>query len=348
MKALLLLLLVLAQDGDVHVREAAAESSKSRHRAVLRIFEDHPELLKSDPQAQYLAGHSWMRLHRPELAKPLLGAAVKGGFGGYPGWESAEALLKRIDWIERLRPPPAKDLPEDEALKSIRVFADDTPWIRAVLQALPNDVRRAKEVFGDELPQVDFYLFRSRLAFKDFYKSLFGVDIPTAWQNGTGNSNVVVFCQEDREGKPVNAPGSPRALGDVLHEYGHALLHTIYGDGYLRRVPQWFDEGVSDFVARDHYKELFETSAAQIKKTLATSAAPSSEDLSRRLYERDPALRYAMARYMVDEILKGRKPEVIREILKQARPEGDFEKAILDATGSKASEFRDRVIARFR
>jgi hypothetical protein len=112
----------------------------------------------------------------------------------------------------------------------------------------------------------------------------------------------------------------------VLHEYGHALLHTIYGDGYLRRVPQWFDEGVSDFVARDHYKELFETSAAQIKKTLATSAAPSSEDLSRRLYERDPALRYAMARYMVDEILKGRKPEVIREILKQARPEGDFER----------------------
>ena len=51
-------------------------------------------------------------------------------------------------------------------------------------------VRRAKEVFGDDLPPVDVYLFRSRLPFKDFYKSLFGVDIPTAWQNGTGNSNA--------------------------------------------------------------------------------------------------------------------------------------------------------------
>src|SRR5436190_755576 len=297
MKALLLLLLFVQEPGDP-VREAAAESSKSRHRAVLRSFEEHPELLKSNPQAQYLAGHSWVRLHRPELAKPLLNAALKGGFGGYPGWESAEALLKRIDWIERLRPPLAKEISEDERLKAIRVFADDTPWIREVLRALPDYVRRAKEVFGDELPQVDFYLFRSRLAFKDFYKSLFGVDIPTAWQNGTGNSNVVTFCQEDREGKPINAPGAPRGLGDVLHEYGHALLHTIYGDGYLRRTPQWFDEGASDFVARDYYKELFETSAVQIRKTLATSAAPTYEELSRRLYERDPALRYAIARYM--------------------------------------------------
>src|SRR5689334_13878781 len=125
MKALLLLLLVSPQDGGGPVRDAAAESSKSRHRAVLRIFDEHPDLLKSDPQAQYLAGHAWIRLHRPELAKPLLNAALKGGFGGYPGWESAEALLRRIDGVERLRPPPAKELPEDEALKSVRVFADD-------------------------------------------------------------------------------------------------------------------------------------------------------------------------------------------------------------------------------
>jgi len=336
------------QDAADKVREAGTESSKGRHRAALRILEDPPALLKSDPQAQYLAGHSWVRLHRPELAKPLLDAAVKGGFTGYPGWESADALLKRIDWIERLRPPPARNLPEDERLKNIRVFADDTPWIQEVLKALPEYVRRTKEIFGEDLPQIDFYLFRSRLSYKDFYKSLFGVDIPTAWQNGTGNSNVVTFCQEDREGKPINAPGSPRGLGDVLHEYSHALLHSLYGDGYLRHVPQWFDEGVSDFVARGYYQELFETSALQIRKTLAKSAAPTIEELARRLYERDPSLRYAMARYMVEELLKDRKPDVIRTILKQARPEGDFEKAVHDATGSKAADFRERVITRFR
>jgi hypothetical protein len=346
---LLPVILAASQDAPDAVRDAGTESSKGRHRAAIRIFEGQPELLKSDPKAQYLAGHAWVRLHRPELAKPLLTAAVSGGFTGYPGWESADALLKRIDWIERLRPPPAKGLSEDERLKSLRVFADDTPWIQEVVKTLPDYVRRAREVFGDDLPQIDFYLFRSRVTYKDFYKSLFGVDIPTAWQNGTGNSNVVVFCQEDREGKPVNAPGSPRGLGDVLHEYNHALLHTLYGDHYLRQVPQWLDEGLSDYLARAYYKELFDSSGALIRRHLAkAAAAPSTEDLSRRLYERDPSLNYAMARFMVDELLKDREPAVIREILKRARPEGDFEKALVEAGGVRPSELRERVIARFR
>jgi hypothetical protein len=174
------------------------------------------------------------------------------------------------------------------------------------------------------------------------------VEIPTAWQNGTGNSNIVTFCQADREGKPINPPGSPRGLGDVLHEYSHALLNTLYGDGYLRQVPQWLDEGWSDFVAKEHYQELFDSSAAQLRRFLSKSAAPTLDELSRRLYEVDAVIRYAMARYMVDEMLKDRKPVVIRDILKRARPDGDFEKAIVEATGVKPSELRDRVITRFR
>lgn len=351
MKALLLstaLLLSLAPERQDAVKEAGAESSKGRHRAVLKILEENPELLKSSPQAQYLAGFSWVRLHRPELAKPLLTAATEAGFNGYPGWETAKALLERVAVVERLRPPPAKGLPEDERLKSVRVFADDTPWIQEVLKALPDDVTRAREVFGKELPQIDIYLFQSRLDYNKFYKALFGVDIPTSWQNGTGNANIVTFCQADREGKAVNPPGSPRALGDVLHEYSHALLNTIYGDGYLRQVPQWLDEGFSDFVAKEHYAELFDSSAAHLRRNLSKSLAPTLEELSRRLYEVDPVVRYAMARFMVEEMLKAKKPGLIRDLLQRARPDGDFEKAILEATGSKSSELRERVIARFR
>jgi hypothetical protein len=350
MRSLYLLALLLArpQDAGDPVREAGSESSKGRPRAVLRLLEEHPELLQSDAHAQYLAGHSWVRLHRPEIAKPLLAAAVKGGFGGYPGWEPADALLQRIHWVEKLRPPPAKGLPEDESLASLRVFADETPWIQAVIQALPDYLRRAREVLGEDLPPIDFYFFRSRVTYKDFYKFLFGVDIPTAWQNGTGNSNVVTFCQEDREGKPVNAPGSARGLGDVLHEYNHALIHTLYGDGYLRQVPQWLDEGLADFLARPYYKELFESSAGLLRRHFEKSTAPTLEDLSRRLYERDPNVNYGMARFMVDELLKDREPGVIRDILKRARPDGDFNKAIFEATGITSVELRDRVISRFR
>jgi hypothetical protein len=250
--------------------------------------------------------------------------------------------------VDRLRPPPAEGLADDERLKSIRVFADDTPWIRAVLKALPDYVSRAREVFGKDLPPIDFYLFRSRQDYTLFYRALFGVEIPTAWQNGTGNSNVVTFCQEDREGKPLNAPGSPQGLGDVLHEYGHALLHSTYGDSYLRRVPQWLDEGLSDFVARAYYKKLFEASGEELRRSLARGPAPSYEDLCRRLYERDPYVRYAMARFMVEELLKEKEPGVIRDILRRARPDGDFEKAIFDATQLRTATLRELVLGRFR
>jgi len=351
MKALLLstaLFLGIAPERQDALKDAGAESSKGRHRAVLRILDENPELLKSDPQAQYLAGFSWIRLHRPDLAKPLLTAAAEGGFSGWPGWEPVKTLLDRVATVERLRPPPAKNLPDDERLQSLRVFADDTPWIRAVLKALPDYVTRAREVFGKELPRIDIYLFESRLSYNTFYKALFGISIPTTWQNGTGNANIVTFCQADREGQAVNPPGSPRGLGDVLHEYSHALLNTLYGDGYLRQVPQWLDEGWSDYVAKEHYTELFETSASHLRRTFSKSLAPTLEELSRKLYEVDPVVRYGMARFMVEEMLKERKSLRIRDLLQRARPEGDFEKAIVEAAGVKPSELRDRVIARFR
>lgn len=334
-----------AEDTDDAVKEAMARSSKGRFGAALRSLEAHPDLLRDDPLAQFVAGTAWMRLHRPDRAKPLLVAAADRGVHAAGGWESPEKLLDRIAVIERLRPAASTGLPKDERLSAVRVYADDTPWIRAILEVLPRTVERAEEVFGKDLPPIDFYLFSSREDYTAFYKALFGQNIPTSWQNGTGNSNVVTFCQTDREGKPVGTPGASRGRGDVLHEYGHALMNTLYGDGYLRNVPQWFDEGASDFLAREYYKELFESSARLIRKA---AVVPSLNELTRHLYERDPSLRYGVARYMVDEMLKDRDSSVLRDILRQASADGDFEKAILAVTGLAPETLRERVIARFR
>ena len=41
-----------------------------------------------------------------------------------------------------------------------------------------------------------------------------------------------------------------RAYGDVMHEYGHALCDTIYGDNYLDHVPERLNEGMADAVAK--------------------------------------------------------------------------------------------------
>jgi hypothetical protein len=334
-----------AQDPTEAIKEAMTRSSEGRFQAALRSLEEHHDLLREDPQAQYVAGTALMRLHRPDQAKPLLTAAAEKGIAGFEGWDSTEALLARIAVVDRLRPRLAKGLPQDDRLKALHVYADDTPWIQGILEVLPRHVARAQEVFGKDLPPVNMYLFRSREDYTAFYQALFSANIPTSWQNGTGNSNVVTFCQADREGRPVGAPGTARGRGDVLHEYGHALLHTLYGDLYLRHVPQWFDEGVSDFLAREYYKELFEYSADLIRRA---AIVPSLEDLTRHLYERDPSLRYGMARYMVDELLQGREPSILRDILRRAAADGKFEEAIQTTTGLGSSDLHKRVIARFR
>src|SRR5258706_1915075 len=85
--------------------EVVAEFSSGSHRAALRILGDTPGLANNDARALYLAGYAWLRLHRPDLSKPLLTHAAAGGFHGYPGWESTEVLLERIAVIEQLRPP---------------------------------------------------------------------------------------------------------------------------------------------------------------------------------------------------------------------------------------------------
>lgn len=330
------------------LREVVEEFTAGRYRTVHRLLDPASGPAASGARAQYLNGYAWVRLHRPDLGKPFLQLAAERGFDGYPGWESTGALLERIALVERLRPPLSKSVKDARGVEAVRVFADDTPWIQAVVQAVPEFMERAHAVFGEDLPPIDFYLFRSRDSYNRFHKALFGVPIVRWWQNGTGDSNVVAFCQEDRDGKVLGPPGLPRARGDVLHEYTHALLNGLYGDGYLRHVPQWLDEGVSDFTARPYYRELFEASGGLIRKALARSAPPTVQELSRGIYEHDSSLRYAMARVMVEELMRGRDMKTIPEILRQAAAKGDFEKSIVEVTGISSSQLRERVIARYR
>lgn len=324
--------------------EVTAEFTRGCPHAALQLLDAAPDPVRNDARGLYLSGYAWLRLHLPAQAKPCLERALSGGFNGYPGWESTAALLGRIAEIERLRPAACID----SEPKGLRIYADDAPWINAVVGESPEFVRRAQKVFGPDLPTIDVYLFRSRDAYARFYRALFGVNVSTWWQNGTGDSNVVVFCQEDCYGKPLGPPGGKRGLGDVLHEYAHALMNTLHGDGYLRKVPQWLDEGLSDFIARAYYDELFETSATAIRKAVARGQMPTDEELARRLYQRDSFLRYSVARYMVDEMMKGREPKVIPELLRRAAKDGDFDAAIRETTGLTPRELRERVIARFR
>lgn len=173
---------------------------------------------------------------------------------------------------------------------------------------------------------------------------MFGKEITRGWQDGTGDSNVVVFCE-------LNSDGRPRSLqeagGDVLHEYGHCLCNTIFGDNYLDRVPQWFDEGAADAIARPYYDRLFEYSVRRIKDEVANGRpAPTYKQMCSEVYN-DPQLRYVYARLMMQELLAGRPLSTLQLILNKARETQNFDLAIKQVTGTDPDDLIARVRTRY-
>lgn len=334
---LLAVLLLAAQD----LKPMQEACTQGHFLAVVRLFEEGADELRKHPEALYMAGHAWMRLHKPETAKKHLIAAAEGGFRGYPRWETVDSYLRRIETVEQHRPPVLRELAGADGKVLIRVYAKESAWTRPIVNALPEFLKRGRELLGDDLPPIDFYFIRPHDDYRAFYKAILGVDIPTSWQNGTGNANLVTFQELDAKGRPT---GGDRLLGDVLHEYGHALLNTHYGDRYLARVPQWMDEGFADAFARPFYAELFRQSPGYVRAHLARNEAPTFEQLSKNLYEKDPVVRYSLARLTVQEILKDQPLTAIRKVLDLARPDGAFESAIEKATGVPPRAAYEKVL----
>lgn len=316
-------------------------SGAGLHNEVARIFAESPNAVRSDPEAQYVAAYALLRLHRPSEARRLLDAAVAAGFPGYEGWDPAQKLLERTRDFARLRPPLALELKGNDGKVVVRAYAPSNDWAQGILKTLPSFLGRIQAALGQDVPPLELYLLSSRREYDVFYKALFGVDVPTAWQDGTGNTNVVTFCEQDRDGKAL--PRNAFFMGNVLHEFGHALFNTYYGDGYLDTVPNWLDEGMADELAREYYDELFASSHEILQEHLRSKPPLSYEQISRDMYAKDPDVGYAVGRLMVRDLLTGAKPRALRKILETARTKG-WDAAIFEATGKKPKDAYQRVI----
>jgi len=333
-----------ARGESTDVRDLNGYASKGQYLGLVKTYSQLSEAQKNEPHALYITGFAWMRLHRPDTAKPLFQAAIRSDFDGYSGLPSAKTFLAQIEMIEKLTPPYCGV--NDGLQSKIYAYSRQTVWTTPVLQALPGFVKRARQIFGDELPAINFYFFEDRKSFNEFYKDIFGLSVPVQGQDGTGNSNIVVFCEQSGDGKMTLAPGSDRAIGNVFHEYGHAICNTIFGDHYLDEVPKWFDEGAADAVAAPYFARLFQNYNERLVAAAAKQAPPSYQQMCKELYN-DPNLRYAMAGMMVQEIVKDKDITVLRKIVDRARQLQDFEQAIRDTTGSSGSEFHRRVVKRY-
>jgi hypothetical protein len=335
--------LAAANRGSV-VNHVAHNCSGGRYFAAVKAFYRLSATEKRKPEVCYATGYAWMRLHRPEMAKGLLVFALCQGFEGYRGWESTGDLLSRVSQTEKFKPPLLKAFHDATNLK-IRVYGRQTDWSKPVFAAMPDFMTRAREIFGADYPAIDFYFFEARDHFDNFYSAMFGTRSQKWWHNGTGTFNVVAYCERHRDGSVAGVPGAPRNIGNVLHEYGHALLSTYYGDGYLRVVPNWLNEGLADAVARPLHPELFNESRERVSGWGRNGVPPTYKQMCRELYD-DPDVRYAVARLMVEELLNG-EPDRIKRILNEARRTRSFERALKSVTGYEGRYWHRRIVARY-
>lgn len=314
-----------------------------------KVIEDYKQLSKEaqdNPENCYKFGFACLRKHDFLSAENPLRIAVDG-FAGYDNYPSPKELLDRVNTLKRLCPPYYKDVSLNGTV-CFKVYGRPTPWLQSVASEFDYYAKRVREVFGANAPVLSCYFFDNRSDYEEFYKTMFGTKITRDWQDGTGDSNVILFCERTVKGGMTGDKNLPYLRGCILHEMGHALCNTIYGEQYLKVVPAWFDEGMSDELAKTYFSSWHFQWYSQLLKEAATKGtAPSYSQMCNKLYE-DANTRYAFAKEMAASIVVNQKPDVISNIVRAAkRRNGDFEAAIREVTGTSPHAAYEKTVEKF-
>ena len=331
-------------------KELSDAVAKERYSQALRVFS-----AAKDPggEEEYLAGFSLLRLHRPVEAAPHLRRAGERGFAGWPGWLTAEAMLDQTKALARLAPPPYP-----ASAPAVSVFAGPaTAWSAPVLEAVPRFEAVGRRIFGEGLPRLSFYVFAARPAYDRFFKTMFLGSEPTAWQEGTGDVNVVVFCEQDRRGKVTREVGHPDTVRVVLHEFGHAWLRSYLMGRYdlVWRKPggwsPWLDEGLADYVAAMDEPAFLERRKAWVKDLKAGKGPrpPTFDELSSEdgFFARgDIEAHYWLAALLVADLLGPEGAAKIPKLLDEIARTRDAEEAVHAVTGQHPREAYGRLLSR--
>ncbi len=332
-----------SKDDIARIDQSIQKSFESwQYDQVIASYEKLLPSQKTDPAICYRVGYSFMRVHDFISAEVPLRTAEACGFTGFPDYPTVSSLIERVEELKKLRPPlyPVK------ARLPFKLFARSTEWIKSVEGDFPQYQKRAREIFGEQLPPVSFYIFEDRNDYRRFYKALFEWE-PSKGQDATGVRNVVVGCEKTSDGRALATHRINWRKGVLLHEYCHALCNTIYGTGFTKNVPEWFDEGVADFMAEPYYHSLFRWYRENLVTAGKTVPAPTYESMISKVQD-DREVRYAIALEMVLELVARRKHDLVRHIIMQAKSfNGDFEKAIVTATGIEARRAYETVIMRY-
>lgn len=234
-----------------------------------------------------------------------------------------------------------------------------TAWTTPVLRAMPEFDAVGRRIFGKDVPAVRFYLFSERPVYDRFFGAMFGAPTSIAWQDGTGNLNVVVYCETNARGVVSRPAGEPETIGTVLHEFGHAWCGTYLMDRYdldwlgpsIRRP--WLDEGIADYVATVREPAFRTRRMAWLREKAAKGvAAPAWKDLVdyNGFYGTgDPDVRYRLSALLVAELLGDaeKAPQSIRKILDETGRTGEVDGAVRAVTGKEPAREFEILVRRF-
>lgn len=340
------LMLLLAQPSQAQASLDAPinECSAGRFFSALEKFRGLPAADRDTGEGNYVAGHICEFMNLPDKAEAYFQRASAMNFRGYDTWGLTKDRLASLVTLRSLRPPIYSTINQNGT--TVTVYSRQTPWAQRITSYIPKFISYAESYFGAPLPPFTFYFFSRRADFDSFHAKLLHAPVIQSWHDGTGNFNVVLFCEVDRYGKVTRSMEQTRTLGDVLHEYGHGLCATIYGDDYLNKVPQWFNEGIADALAGPYFSEVYYDADKYIREQATIRQPPSYETLSKALYQ-DHEMGYAFGRMMVKEILaSNQRPAVGRLILEAAR-KSDFDSAIRTVTGVAPLDAYNRVVRRY-
>lgn len=302
-----------------------------------------PPEVQNTAVACFWAAQCYMRSHQFLAAEPLLRIACQGNLR-QPYRAIALKLRERVERLKALCPP--LDCEYSASGVSTRVYALKTPWAESIKLQMPRFLARARQAFGEPLPTVSFYLFEERTAYDAFYSGMTSSKNSTG-HRGTGSYLMVLFCQFFPKGKKIGDREPGDLFARVLHEYGHALCCTIYGDRYQEQVPQWLNEGLADAFASIYSEHPYAKAPPAIQRAAARRQPPTYDELCHDLYS-DDKTGYAMGDLMVEKILKNQDASAIGRIIKTARADkGDFESAISKVTGKDGRAVFQQVMATY-
>gem|GEM_PF-1530208 len=336
---------------DLHSATAARRLAEA-----VRLFET---LQNPNAKEQFLAGLALMQLHKPDEADTLLRASKEAKFQAETGWPDVDVLLARVQTFRSFAPPlnMASRITPDPAIAAYS--GQPTAWSAPVLAAIPEFAAVGRSIFGKDIPPLRLYLFADWKQYDRFYEALFGLKIPTASQDGTGNLNVVTYCETDRQGRTTRAAGAPETISCVLHEFGHAWVNTYlmyrHGKDWLSpsmRLP-WLDEGLADFIASLREPAFLVRRVDWLKAAAAKGTpAPTFEkiqDYEGFYQEGDVNIHYWISALFVAELLgtRDQASPTILKILDAAGQSGKLKEALRTVTGKDLQIEFERVVRRF-